>query len=104
MVSLPAKKFQRCEEDFVCEKCGEKVQGNGYTNHCPKCLWSKHVDIYPGDRAAACGGMMEPVDLILKAGKYYLLHRCVKCGLERKNKLAAEDDLETALQIAKNKN
>ena len=28
------------------------MKGNGYTNHCPKCLWSKHVDINPGDRGA----------------------------------------------------
>ncbi|MFA6992594.1 MAG: RNHCP domain-containing protein, partial [Candidatus Gracilibacteria bacterium] len=39
------KRFSRTIEDFVCEKCGAKVKGDGYTNHCPKCLWSKHVDI-----------------------------------------------------------
>ena len=49
--------FIRKTEDFICEHCGREVRGNGYTNHCPYCLWSKHVDINPGDRAAGCGGL-----------------------------------------------
>ena len=60
------KQFQRKKENFVCEHCGQEVIGNGYTNHCPSCLHSKHVDINPGDRAETCGGLMEPVDLELK--------------------------------------
>ena len=56
------KKFIKVKEDFVCEHCGAEVKGDGYTNHCPKCLWSKHVDVHPGDRAAECGGMMALFD------------------------------------------
>lgn len=56
-----AKKFQRCTEDFDCGHCGFRVQGNGFTNHCPQCLWSAHVDINPGDRAATCRALMEPI-------------------------------------------
>ena len=45
-------RFIRREENFVCEVCGAKVKGTGYTNHCPQYLWSKHVDkLIPGDRA-----------------------------------------------------
>ena len=54
------KKFTKRVEDFICEKCGTKNVGTGFTNHCFKCLWSKHVDINPGDRAESCQGMMEP--------------------------------------------
>ncbi|MGC8981457.1 MAG: RNHCP domain-containing protein [Minisyncoccia bacterium] len=54
------KKFQRRIEDFRCERCGTFVKGTGYIDHCPNCLWSKHVDINPGDRKANCGGMMKP--------------------------------------------
>ena len=43
--------FTRKVEDFTCEHCGREVHGNGYTNHCPHCLHSKHVDVNPGDRA-----------------------------------------------------
>jgi len=98
----PTKKFQRMSEDFTCEQCGFFVLGNGYTNHCPKCLWSKHVDVNPGDRAAVCGGAMEPVSVEAKGREYTILHQCVKCGFERKNKTAKNDDFNNILQISRN--
>ena len=63
MKSSVMRKFQRKKEDFICENCNKKVKGDGYTNHCPACLWSKHVDINPGDRLAECKGMMKPIGL-----------------------------------------
>jgi hypothetical protein len=94
------KQFQKRVEDFVCEHCGAAVQGSGYTNHCPKCLWSKHVDVSPGDRAAECGGMMEPVCIEGSSPDYTLVHRCSACGSEKRNKLAPEDDIDEVLRIA----
>ena len=44
---MPSLKFKRKKENFVCENCGAEVKGDGFTNHCPKCLYSKHVDIFP---------------------------------------------------------
>ncbi|MBR6751902.1 MAG: RNHCP domain-containing protein, partial [Alphaproteobacteria bacterium] len=44
------KQFVKRVENFTCAHCGAEVFGNGYTNHCPKCLWSRHVDNNPGDR------------------------------------------------------
>lgn len=96
---MPTKKFQRHTEDFTCEQCGFAVVGDGYTNHCPKCLWSKHVDINPGDRAATCKGLMEPVDAALEGEGQVILHRCVACGFERKNKASKEDDFEVILEL-----
>lgn len=95
-----SRKFQRLVEDFVCENCGHEVEGSGYTNHCPACLWSKHVDVNPGDREEICQGMMEPVGVDGKSGKYRILYRCTLCGVERWNKAAQEDDFEVLLQIA----
>lgn len=94
------KKFNRNIENFTCENCGAKVQGNGYTNHCPDCLWSKHVDINPGDRAADCGGLMEPVSLEIKNGEYVVTHRCQKCGFTRKNKISSTDNFEAVLRLS----
>ena len=94
-----SRKFQRTKEDFICENCGLSVHGSGYTNHCPACLWSKHVDVYPGDRSETCVGMMAPVEVDLRSGKYYLVHKCESCGIERRNKTAQEDDFETLMQI-----
>lgn len=95
------KQFTRTREDFICEHCGAKVRGNGYTNHCPHCLYSKHVDINPGDRSADCGGLMEPVGLELKDGKYILVQRCVKCGFVRRNKVVDADDFNAVLELSR---
>jgi rubrerythrin len=95
------KKFIKKNEDFICENCGTNVIGNGYTNHCPKCLYSKHVDINPGDRLSNCGGIMEPIDIEQKKGEFVILHKCKKCGFERKNRVNENDDYSIILKIAK---
>ncbi len=95
-----SKQFIRTIEDFTCEHCGVDVKGNGYTNHCPKCLWSKHVDINPGDRAERCGGLMEPIGGAKVSKGYMLTHRCVKCGFEKRNSLKPEDDFDVFLTLA----
>jgi hypothetical protein len=101
MIKPQEKKFQRRQEDFQCENCGTTVVGNGYTNHCTKCLWSKHVDVSPGDRLATCGGLMEPISLKQESVGYILIHRCVKCGHEKKNRGAEEDDFEALLELSR---
>ena len=93
--------FKRTVEDFVCEHCGNHVVGDGYTNHCPQCLWSKHVDVNPGDRAAACGGLMEPIALEGSTGKYRIIQRCLKCAIIRPIVVAKNDDMKAVLALAR---
>lgn len=88
------RKFKKTPENFRCAVCGLLVQGDGFTNHCPECLWSMHCDINPGDRAQKCRGLMEPVGYLLKKGKKVLVQRCLKCGVERLNKVSKSDNLE----------
>jgi hypothetical protein len=64
-----------------------------------------HLDINPGDRAADCGGIMEPVRVEYNSKKgYQIVHRCMRCGTEARN-IAALDDpvqpdsLEAILQL-----
>ncbi len=95
------KRFNRQIEDFTCEHCGTKVHGNGYTNHCPNCLWSKHVDINPGDRAADCGGLMEPIAVEMKNGEYILTQKCTKCGHIRRNKVCDDDNFDAVIALSK---
>jgi hypothetical protein len=95
-----SRKFQRKIEDFVCENCGLDVTGDGYTNHCPRCLWSKHVDVNPGDRESTCRGLMEPVGVEIVRGEYRLTLRCTVCGIENKNKAAHGDDFDAILRLA----
>ncbi|MDR0423029.1 MAG: RNHCP domain-containing protein, partial [Rickettsiales bacterium] len=75
---MEAKKFIKKVENFVCEQCGFEVLGSGYTNHCPNCLYSKHVDINPGDRLCECEGLMLPIDIEQKGGKFIIVHKCQK--------------------------
>ena len=93
--------FIKKTEDFVCTNCGYKVKGTGFTNHCPKCLWSKHVDIEPGDRASICDGMMRPVDLYYRRHDWILSHRCETCGFTRNDKIRPEDDFDMAIKLEK---
>lgn len=89
------------KEDFVCDQCGAPNTGTGYTNHCAHCLWSKHVDVAPGDRAATCGGRMRPVRLEGTAARYRILHRCEKCGHEKMNDAAENDSPEALVELAR---
>lgn len=95
------KKFKRTIENFVCENCSEEVIGNGYTNHCPNCLYSKHVDVNPGDRMSTCGGLMKPIEIQQKNGEFIILHKCEKCGFERKNKVVDGDNFDEIIKIMK---
>lgn len=90
-------KFTRRVEDFSCEHCGREVRGNGYTNHCPYCLHSKHVDVNPGDRAADCGGLMTPVAAGMERDRYFVVQRCVRCGHQRRNRTVPADDRAVVL-------
>ena len=95
-----AKNFQKKVENFVCQHCGQMVQGNGYTNHCPYCLWSKHVDVNPGDRQAECGGLMEPIIIEQLGQNYIIVHRCQACGAVKKNKVATNDSFDQIIKIS----
>jgi len=94
-----SKTFQKKIEDFVCENCGRKVKGSGYTNHCPNCLWSRHVDINPGDRKQSCKGMMKPIGIEKKAQSLYIVHLCIKCGFTSKNKCTDDDSIDKIIEI-----
>ena len=94
--------FIKNKEDFICEKCDNSIEGNGFTNHCPNCLWSKHVDIDPGDRKSSCGGMMEPIGVNKKGGEYIIIHKCTKCGLEKPNKAVESDNFQMIIQVSAN--
>ena len=91
--------FTRQIEDFTCEHCGAEIKGNGYTNHCPECLWSKHVDINPGDRAEVCGGLMEPIAFEGSSDALSVIHCCLKCGYKKRNKLAPADNLDVMIKL-----
>ena len=99
------KTFNEIDEEFICENCGKKVPKLGYScrNHCPYCLYSKHVDVNPGDRAETCHGLLEPigVDIHNKKG-YVIIYKCQKCGAIRKNVSARDDDMRKIIKLSAN--
>ena len=75
--------------------------GTEHRNHCPWCLWSKHVDDVPGDRSADCGGGMEPVAVwARKGGDWAIIHRCRTCGELHSNRIAGDDNELALVSLA----
>ena len=96
------KQFTKRDEEFVCEHCGKKVSKLGYTSrdHCPYCLYSKHVDNMPGDREEDCKGLLKPVQVELDSKRgYVIIYKCEKCGAIRKNKAAIDDDKDLLIKL-----
>lgn len=98
-------KTHTCSDSFICKVCGRLIvpegAGSGHRNHCPNCLCSLHVDDEPGDRAADCGGVMEPVAVwVRKNAEWALIHRCRICGKLTSNRIAADDSPMKLMSIA----
>jgi DNA-directed RNA polymerase subunit RPC12/RpoP len=107
----PVQVFYQRNKDFRCIHCGQFVSaepmlsGVQHRNHCPYCLWSRHVDlVQAGDRLAACKCGMHPVGLTFKQihkkygrnalGEIMLVHACGECGKISLNRIAADDDAD----------
>ena len=104
------------ESGFRCRHCQAYVytqpafSGVQNRNHCPFCLWSRHVDLLQaGDRLSACKAIMQPVGLTLKrsrnkygiekAGELMVIHLCSECGKASINRLAADDTPDVIMDI-----
>lgn len=91
---------------FRCGHCRAEVShhapGTAHRNHCPTCLWSRHLDdARPGDRAADCGGLMEPIAITVRGdGEWILVHRCAGCDRLHLNRTAGDDDPLMLLRLA----
>lgn len=92
-------KFKRHKEDFICQHCHKFNKGNGYTNHCSNCLYSLHVDLFPGDRRADCGGIMKPIAIVTKNKKQKVLQVCQKCQHQFMCRLADNDNMSSIAKI-----
>ena len=93
-------------EDFVCENCGRKVEKSDYTarDHCPYCLYSKHVDINPGDRANPCKGLLKPIGLEKYRDTFKIVYRCCSCGEIHRNIVHSDDNNDLIIKLSVNDN
>ncbi|TSC57446.1 MAG: hypothetical protein Greene041662_955 [Candidatus Peregrinibacteria bacterium Greene0416_62] len=91
------------QESFICDHCGTSVgvlTNGSYRNQCPACLYSKHVDEEgPGDRKSLCLGLMKPIRIDQHAKKgWMIVHQCMKCLKEMRNRSAPDDDIVGFMQ------
>ncbi|MFH1841003.1 MAG: RNHCP domain-containing protein [Candidatus Shapirobacteria bacterium] len=92
----------RKSEPYVCEHCGIRVIGGRNNNHCPACLWSKHVDDQvPGDRASSCQGLMKPIGVTAgKKGTWRIVQKCTKCDHIFTVDTSPEDDFKVIVGLS----
>jgi|GEM_PF-244853 len=107
----PARRFPQRgrghtpDDSFRCGHCkrfiGPLPSGGHHRNHCPFCLYSRHVDATrSGDRASTCKALMQPIGTFQRRnGEHVIVHRCLGCGFERFNRIAADDDFELVLSL-----
>lgn len=97
---------RRGPSTFRCGHCSLDVSfdapGTAHRNHCPSCLWSKHLDDdTPGDRDADCGSSMEPIAITVRGdGEWVLIHRCLGCDEVHLNRTAGDDHPLLLLRLA----
>lgn len=96
------KKFHELDEAFLCENCQKEVKPLLYSSrdHCPYCLYSKHVDINPGDRNNPCHGLLKPVGIEKYKDTYKIIYQCVKCNQFHKNIIAKDDNMNEIIKIS----
>lgn len=107
------------EHGFGCDHCHEwapinEEMGTHNRNHCPHCLWSKHLDdTTPGDRKSDCKQGMRPIALTFKGesadkyatapeqqlGELMLVHECVRGDQIRINRIAADDNPHALVDV-----
>jgi hypothetical protein len=104
---LPLRPHTRPNErkPFKCGRCrafvGTTVSGGRHRNHCPLCLTSRHVDLRrPGDRLSPCRALMPAIGVAYRPdGEQMVVHRCNGCGIERRNRVAADDNPLALLRL-----
>lgn len=96
------KRFKMIDEEFICENCNNKVMPLKYSarDHCPFCLYSKHLDIFPGDRLNECKGLLKPVGIEKFRDSYKIIYTCLSCGESHKNIMASDDDMDLIIKIS----
>ena len=91
------------DETFICDNCHKNVSKLNYTarDHCPHCLYSKHVDINPGDRQNNCLGLLEPIAIEKFKNTYKIVYKCLKCKKIHKNIIASDDNMDLIIELSK---
>lgn len=112
-------KEEERNKGFICINCKKWVPVSKYDqtvnrNHCPHCLWSKHIDgDVAGDRMSSCSSGMIPIGLTSKTprinkwgmsvkGEIMLIHECTKCGKISINRTHSQDNVDEIMNVFEN--
>ena len=105
---------KRLTGDITCANCGKvfdlSLKGSKHRDHCPHCLCSLHVDTKPGVRKAWCGtgeygssdfksSILRPIARSSPQLPTYIKYQCEKCGKEKINIQAFDDNQELLDQL-----
>ncbi len=90
------------DEKFMCDHCKKEVLPLGYTarDHCPYCLYSKHVDNLPGDRGNSCHGLLIPIGIEKYKDTFKIIYKCNTCKKEHKNIMANDDNMDKIIELS----
>ena len=90
------------DEKFICENCKKEVSPLGYTarDHCPYCLYSKHVDILPGDRSNTCHGLLIPIGIEKYKDTFKIIYKCDTCKQTHRNIMANDDNMDKIIELS----
>lgn len=96
------KRFTMKDENFICQVCKKEITKLNYTarDHCPHCLCSIHVDVFPGDRMCECKGILEPIGVEKNKKGMQIVYKCSKCGEIKKNIVAIDDDMDKIIELS----
>jgi hypothetical protein len=110
MKNIPSADGFRCLHCRASISAEFPMSGVRNRNHCPYCLWSRHLDWQsPGDRLSSCKSAMRPIGLTLKnvrkkyggaqAGELMVIHQCVDCRKVSINRIASDDGADRLVDV-----
>ncbi|WP_055481627.1 RNHCP domain-containing protein [Sphaerimonospora mesophila] len=92
-------------ETFGCVRCGLTVTaldpGGARRNHCPRCLYSRHVRDGVEGGPSECRSGMAPISIaVLRNGDWELIHHCTRCGELTSNPICDDDNQFILMRMA----
>lgn len=99
---METKRFTYNNSSFICLFCKAivPIHPSSSRDHCNHCLFSQHVDIFPGDRQNICQGLLEPIGLINSASKQKIVYRCMQCHKKTNNVAAIDDNSNAIIELS----
>ncbi|MBR7016758.1 MAG: RNHCP domain-containing protein [Lachnospiraceae bacterium] len=84
-----------CSHFYLQQTGADRGKADRKRNH------SGCLRLFEADRAAGCGGVMEPIAVwVRKNGEWAIIHRCKVCGALSSNRIAADDNPMKLMSLA----